>query len=86
MRSRAPDAGARDRMAARAAAMASAAGASFSHGQRAFFFALAYIGWFLGPWVFIATTASVVVVMWRRQFASPARRALFPPGDTRIDP
>ena len=74
----APDVAARDRMAARAAAMASAAGRHFSRGQRAFFFALAYLGWFLGPWVFLTMTAGVVVVMWARQFHSDARRALFP--------
>jgi uncharacterized membrane protein len=77
------DAAARERMAMRAAAMSSAAGRHFSHGQRAFFFALAYLGWFLGPWLLIAMTAAVVYVMWARQFASDARRALFPPDDTR---
>ncbi len=75
----APDTAARDRMAARAAAMASAAGRHFSHGQRAFFFALAYLGWFLGPLALIAMTAAVVTVMWLRQFHSDAREALFPP-------
>ncbi len=80
------DADARDRMALRAAAMAKAAGAHFSRGQRAFFFALAYLGWFLGPWIFIATTAAVVFVMWARQFHSDAREALFPPGDSRAAP
>ena len=39
-------------------------------GQRGFFFALGYLGWFVGPIVFMATTAAVVVVMWRRQFVS----------------
>ncbi len=44
--------------------------------QRAFFLALGYLGWFVSPWVFMAATAAVLVVMWRRQLASPARRAL----------
>ena len=65
-------------MARRAARMSSVASRHFSRGQRAFFFALAYIGWFLGPWVFIVMTAGVVYVMWARQFSSDARRALFP--------
>ena len=52
------------------------AGAHFNRGQRAFFFALGYLGWLIGPFVFMATTAAVVVVMWRRQFASDSRRAL----------
>jgi uncharacterized membrane protein len=54
-----------------------AAGHHFNRGQRAFFFALGYLGWFIGPWVLIATTAAVVAVIWRRQFASDARAALF---------
>jgi uncharacterized membrane protein len=53
-----------------------AAGRHFNRGQRAFFFALGYLGWFVSPWVFMATTAAVLVVMWRRQLASPARRAI----------
>ncbi len=80
-----PDAEARDRGVARAAAMASAASSHFSRGQRAFFFALAYLGWFLGPWVFIAMTAAVVVVMWSRQYRSDAWRALYPV-DSTLDP
>lgn len=52
------------------------AGHNFNRGQRAFFFALGYLGWFAGPWVLFASTTAVVVVMWRRQFASTAQRAL----------
>src|SRR6476661_5575693 len=52
------------------------AGRQFNRGQRAFFFALGYLGWFVGPLPFIATTAGVVLVMWRRQFDSAAHRAV----------
>jgi uncharacterized membrane protein len=52
------------------------AGRHFNRGQRAFFFALGYLGWFLGPLPLIATTAAIVVVMWRRQFASLSRQAV----------
>ena len=62
--------------AARAAAMNIVAASHFNRGQRAFFFALAYLGWFLSAYVFAAATAAVLVVMWRRQFASDARRVL----------
>lgn len=62
--------------ARRAAAMNVVAGGHFNRGQRAFFFALAYLGWFVSAPVLIATTSGVLVVMWRRQFASDARRAL----------
>ena len=62
--------------AARAAAMNVVAAMHFNRGQRAFFFALAYLGWFLSAYVFVLATAAVLVVMWRRQFASDARRVL----------
>jgi uncharacterized membrane protein len=52
------------------------AGRQFNRGQRAFFFALGYLGWFVGPLPFIVATAGVVVVMWRRQFGSAAQRAI----------
>jgi uncharacterized membrane protein len=52
------------------------AGKHFNRGQRAFFFALAYLGWFVSPWVLIITTAAVVIVIWRRQFASNAWQAM----------
>ena len=52
------------------------AGRHFNRGQRAFFFALAYLGWFVSPYLFVAGTAACLFVMWRRQFASDAIRAL----------
>src|SRR5215470_10743575 len=52
------------------------AGQNFNRGQRAFFFALGYLGWFAGPWILFASTTAVVIVMWRRQFVSSAQRAL----------
>src|SRR6266566_1137452 len=53
-----------------------AAGRHFNRGQRAFFFALGYLGWFVSPWVLFVTTAMVLIVTWRRQFASNAWRAM----------
>jgi len=53
-----------------------AAGRHFNRGQRAFFFALGYLGWFISPWVLFVTTGAVVIVTWRRQFASNAWRAM----------
>ena len=53
------------------------AGRHFNRGQRAFFFALGYLGlvfWDRCP-LFI-TTAAIVLVQWRRQFASESRRAI----------
>jgi uncharacterized membrane protein len=54
----------------RATRMNVAAAKNFNRGLRAFFFAIAYLGWFAGPYAFMATTAIVTVVLWRRQFAS----------------
>ena len=34
------------------------AGRHFNRGQRAFFFALGYLGWFVSPWVLFVTTAA----------------------------
>jgi uncharacterized membrane protein len=60
----------------RTARMFESGGRHFNRGQRAFFFALGYLGWFVSPWVLFVTTALVVVVIWRRQFASNAWRAM----------
>jgi uncharacterized membrane protein len=60
----------------RTARLFESAGRHFNRGQRAFFFALGYLGWFVSPWVLFFTTALVVVVTWRRQFASNAWRAM----------
>jgi uncharacterized membrane protein len=62
--------------AGRAAAMNIVAGRHFNRGQRAFFFALGYLGWFISAYVLIAATAAVLAVMWRRQFNSDAINAL----------
>ena len=60
----------------RAASMNTVAGRHFNRGQRAFFFSLAYLGWFVSAYVLMAATAAVFYVMWRRQFASDALAAL----------
>ena len=52
------------------------AGTQFNRGQRAFFFALAYVGWFVSPAVFIIATAASVSVMLQRQFLSNSRHAV----------
>ena len=79
----APPAGQRDgaeakSFATRAASICADAGRHFNRGQRAFFFALGYLGWFLGALPLVITTAGVVIVMWRRQFTSESRRAFDP--------
>ncbi len=61
---------------ARTTRLFEAAGRHFNRGQRAFFFALGYLGWFVSPWVLFITTGAVVIVTWRRQFASNAWKAM----------
>jgi uncharacterized membrane protein len=60
----------------RTAQMFQSAGRHFNRGQRGFFLALGYLGWFAGPYVLMITTAAVIAVLWRRQFASASRRAV----------
>src|SRR5215469_3199147 len=77
----APHAAERDEPEAKAYAQAAAqvitdAGRHFNRGQRAFFFALGYLGWFLGPLPLIATTGAILIVMWRRQFGSVSHQAI----------
>jgi uncharacterized membrane protein len=60
----------------RTARMFQSAGRHFNRGQRGFFLALGYLGWFAGPYVLMITTVAVTAVLWRRQFASQARDAV----------
>jgi uncharacterized membrane protein len=62
----------------RLARMTTLAGRHFNRGQRAFFFALGYLGWFVSPWLFMAATAAVLVVIAIRQFGPAARQVLGP--------
>jgi len=56
----------------------------FNRGQRAFFFALGYLGWLLGPLPLVLTTTGVVIVMWRRQFRRNRAKRSKPIPDRRI--
>ena len=71
-----PDQTRRRRTAWHAGQMNITAARHFSRGQRAFFFALGYIGWFISPYVLIGTTLFILIVMFARQFASDARSAV----------
>ncbi len=65
----------------RIAAMNVSAGSHFARGQRAFFFALAYLGWFVSPVILFASTTFVVTVMLHRQFGSRIRREMLALGE-----
>lgn len=70
-----PDPVEKEQAIQRAARMNTSAAKNFNRGLRAFFFAIAYLGWFAGPYALIASTAVVTVVLWRRQFNSDSRDA-----------
>jgi len=62
--------------ALRAGRMNIVAARHFNRGQRAFFFALAYLGWFVHPIALILASTGVALVVYRRQHASDALEAL----------
>jgi uncharacterized membrane protein len=62
--------------AERAARMTNLMGHHFNLGLRAYFFALAFLGWFVHPWLLIFATTCVVMVNYWREFRSPELRAL----------
>lgn len=50
------------------ARMATVAGRHFNRGQRSFFFAIGYLGWYVNAWAFMAATVAIFIVMTNRQF------------------
>ena len=48
----------------------------FVEGMRSFEYALAALAWFIHPWLFLAATILVFVVIYRREFASRTLRAM----------
>ncbi len=65
-----------DRHTKALAAVVTDAGRQFNRGQRAFFFALAYVGWFISPVVLMITTAASLYAMLHRQFRSASHAAV----------
>jgi uncharacterized membrane protein len=49
---------------------------SFNRGLRSIYFALAALGWLLGPWGLVAGTVLATGVLLRREFASTSRRVI----------
>lgn len=60
----------------RAAQMNKLAGKHFNGGLRGVFFSIGYLGWFIGPSIFVLTTLLLLCVLVRRQFFSAARAAV----------
>lgn len=70
-----------DRAAAEAAAdqvvrMNAIAASHFNSGLRALFLSVGYLGWFVGPYMFMGMTIFIIVVLTRRQYFSEARLAI----------
>lgn len=65
-----------ERAIERATRMNVIAGRHFNSGLRTIFFGVAYLGWFLGPYVLMLTTVSLAIILTRRQFFSDAREAV----------
>lgn len=53
-----------------ASRVAAYAGNNFNHGMRAYYLSMAAMSWFLHPWVMVATTTWIVLVLYRREFRS----------------
>jgi uncharacterized membrane protein len=64
------------RHALRTGKLCESAGRHFNRGQRAFFFALGYLGWFISPWLLFLSSIAIFLVMWGRQFHSDSRTAV----------
>lgn len=72
----APDENARLEIVRKAGKMNIEAARHFTRGQRAIFFSFAYLGWLVGPYVLIASTTGICLIIVRRQFFSRARDAV----------
>jgi hypothetical protein len=89
MRDTEADVYAAERAAERVIRMNIIAGGHFNEGLRAIFLSIGYLGWFVNAYVFMATTATVVFVLTRRQFFSEARLAIMdvsPPSNLHLSP
>lgn len=62
--------------AAQAAEINITSAKSFNRGLRAIYFALAGLGWLLGPYVLIAAALIASLVLMRREFASLSRKVM----------
>lgn len=66
----------RDRFADQAARVMSLAVVSFNGGIRAYYFAMAWLGWFLHPVAFVAGTGIIVLLLLKRQVKSRSQASV----------
>ena len=60
----------RQAFAARAGGVMGLAAETFNDGLRAYYMSFAAMAWFFSPWAFMASTAGVVFILYRREFHS----------------
>ncbi|WP_288754277.1 DUF599 family protein, partial [uncultured Pseudomonas sp.] len=60
----------RKAFALRAARVLSLAANQFNFGLRAYYFGMAMLSWFINPWLFMAVSVGVVLILYRREFHS----------------
>ena len=56
------------RFSLNAAKVLDQAGHEYNYGLRAYYFALAYLCWFVSPWLFITASIIVTAVLYRREY------------------
>lgn len=66
----------RDAFSLNAAKVLDQAGHEYNYGLRAYYFALAYLSWFVSPYLFMVATITVAFVLYRREYRSRVLRAL----------
>ncbi|GAB3476099.1 DUF599 domain-containing protein [Marinomonas epiphytica] len=66
----------REMYATHMAQICSLAANQFNYGLRAYYFAMAFCGWFLGPYFCMAASVMVVAVLYRREFRSKTFKTL----------
>lgn len=60
----------------RIAKMASKAAHNFNVGLRTYYFSIAFLGWFINPWLFMLASTGIVLVLYRREFKSSTLKTL----------
>ncbi len=66
----------RDAFAARAGRVMGLAAETFNDGLRAYYMSFAVTAWFFSPWAYMAATAFVIFILYRREFHSEVVAAL----------
>lgn len=62
--------------AGQAAEITITAARSFNRGLKSIYYALAVLGWLLGPWGLLAGTVLATGILLRREFASHSRQVI----------